>query len=82
MHGVGKFCNFLTEITVYLRNGTRYTYDYYGTLIGNHHYLHWFIDVCDGTVMLCLFFLLALLCSVCVSFIVHIVSYVDIGGQH
>jgi len=26
--------------------------------------------------------LLALLCSVCFSFIVHIVSYVDIGGQH
>jgi len=61
MHGVGKFCNFLTEITVYLRNGTRYTYDYYGTLIGNHHYLHWFIDVRDGTVMLCLFF--CLFCS-------------------
>ena len=27
-------------------------------------------------------FLLALLCSVCFSVINHIVSYVDIGGQH
>ena len=42
-----------------------------------------FIDVhvCDDTVMLC-FFLLAFLSSVCFSFIVYIVSCVDIGGQH
>ena len=34
---------------------------------------------CDGTVMLCLFSL-ALLSSVCFSFIVYIVSYIDIGA--
>ena len=46
-------------------------------------YLHWYILVGMLWHSHALFvFLLALLCSVCFSFIIHIVSYVDIGGQH
>jgi len=33
---VGKIDDFLTEIAVYLGNGTRQADGYYGTLIGSH----------------------------------------------